>query len=140
MFKSYKKLILWWKFRNLLLLELILSFTNIRQNLLVLDSLIVFGHLTISSLLAHFITESLIFAFIKLAIFLLILFKWIIAKFSNLVVKHILSKLFIDFHISDIRFYRILRTTILLFNNLSNFSIIHLWKMRLHVVIGTLVV
>ena len=140
MFKSYKKLIFRWKFRNLLLLKLILSFSNIRQNLLVLDSLIVFGYLAISSLFAHLITESLIFGLIKLAIFLLILSKWIIAKFFNLVVKHILSKLLINFHISDIRFDRILRTTIFFFNNLPYLSVIHLWEMSLHVVISTLVV
>lgn len=135
-------------YRLLLLLLIVLSFhlsVVIQQNLLIwwcllLDLLFDFDHVAISSLLADFVLESLFFRLIKLSIFLLVLFKWIVSEFLNLFVEHILSKFLVDFWISNFhhRFLRVL-ATVILFNNFANLRVVHLWEMSFDVVIGALV-
>ena len=117
----------------------------IQQNLLVwlvwlILDLFGFSHVAISSLFAYFVLESFIFRLIKLSIFLLVLFKWIVAKFLNLLIQHILSKIFVDFRISDFhhRFLRVFGTGVIVFNNFVNLRVSHVWEMSFNVVIRTL--
>ena len=128
-----------------LVLELhILSFHLVvtQQNLLIwLLWIINLSHMGISSLFTHFILESFIFRLFKFSVFLFIGFKWIVAKFLNLFVEHILSKLFVDFRISEFHrwFLRFLRTTVFFFNNFPDLRIVHSWEMSLNIIICTLV-